>query len=79
MGVPYPSFCCLVRRVEALESGGGGGGTYTAGSGLTLTGSEFSVDESYIATIAYVDSAIASASATPLGVTLALISGNYLN
>jgi hypothetical protein len=78
MGVPYPSFCCLVRRVEVLEAGGGGGGTYTAGSGLILTGTEFSVDESYIATIDYVDSAISSA-ATPLGITLALVSGNYLN
>lgn len=35
---------------EKSGSGGGGGTTYTAGDGLTLTGTEFSVDTTTIAT-----------------------------
>jgi len=78
MGVPYSVFCCEINKLKDLIASPGGGATYTAGSGLQLVGDEFSIDESYTATIAYVDSAIASA-ATPIGVSLALISGNYLN
>lgn len=36
------TLACLCRRVRALEKGGGGG-TYTAGTGLQLVGTEFSV------------------------------------
>ena len=39
MGVPYTTFCCLRRRVDALEAGGVGGGvTYTAGDGIEISG-----------------------------------------
>lgn len=43
----FPSYAQLVRTVACLSawknSGGGGGGTYTAGTGLQLVGTEFSV------------------------------------
>jgi hypothetical protein len=36
------NICCLWRAVRALQEGGGGG-TYTAGNGLSLTGTEFAI------------------------------------
>lgn len=38
------NICCLWKAVRALQAGGGGG-TYTAGTGLQLVGTEFSVTD----------------------------------
>lgn len=45
MSVSYSSYCCLLRRVTALEEGGGST-AYLAGDGMVLTVDTFSVDSS---------------------------------
>lgn len=51
-----------------------GSGTYTAGVGLNLDGSQFSVNDAYVATRAYVDSEIAA-----VAVDAGTITGTTLN
>src|SRR5690606_8629918 len=42
------SFAWVATSTLGITGGSGGGGTYTAGSHLTLTVSEFSVDDNFI-------------------------------